>query len=199
MKLDDLKSDWQQTLQSADAPDNLTEVIAMLALKTEKIDKEIKRRDILEIGIALLLIPFWVYGLINTAGNMQTIGLVLAIFSSIFIPFKLIKAKQIKHSKASSLRAFLENERQKLYQQKRLLETVLWWYLTPITVSIVLIVLGSTVDEHGLPQLNDTLSLYFSSVAVLYAGIYFLNKRAAKKKFTPLLENVEQRLAQLES
>lgn len=199
MKLDDLKSDWQQTLQSADAPDNLTEVIAMLALKTEQIDKEIKRRDVLEISISLLLIPFWIYGLMNSAGLMQTIGLILAIATSLYIPVKMIKARQIKPSKATNMRAFLENERQKIGQQKQLLETVLWWYLTPITVSVVLIVLGSTVDETGMPHLNEMLNIYFPSLALLYVGIYFLNKRAAKKKFSPLLDKINQQLAQIDS
>ena len=43
MKLDDLKQDWQQAIETESTPDNLTEVIDMIEQQTTKVDKEIKR------------------------------------------------------------------------------------------------------------------------------------------------------------
>ncbi len=197
MKLDDLKQDWQQTINSSPVPDNLTEVITMLDQQTTKIDKEIKRRDVLEISIAILLIPVWFFGLWHSVGTMQTSGYLIAIIACIYIPYKLINAKKVTAVKTSSIKAFLEREQQKVKQQKQLLESIVWWYLAPLGLSIVLITLGATVNESGVPHLSDFLVQYYACLGLLLVGTYLLNKRAAKKKFAPLLQNIEQRLAEL--
>lgn len=199
MKLDDLKQNWQQNISSSATTENLTEVIAMLEKETTKIDKEIKRRDILEIAIAVLLIPVWVYGLFTSVSSMQTLGLCIAIISCCYIPYKLISAKKINPQKNSGLKDFLLNEKQKVEQQKHLLETIVWWYIAPLTSAIVLITLGGTVTETGLPHLTQHLSIYYGCLVLMIVGIYLLNKRAAKKKFAPLLKKIEQRLAELNS
>jgi len=197
MKLDDLKQDWQKNITQVSAPENLTEVINMLEKETSKIDKEIKRRDFLEISIAVLLIPFWIFGLFISKGSIQSVGFIIAIASCVYIPYKLISAKKVTAPKLSNVKAFLEREKQKVAQQKQLLESVVWWYIAPLTTSIVLITLGATVNELGIPSMNDHLYTYYGFLGLLIVGIYFLNKRAAKKKFGPLLTNIEQRLAEL--
>lgn len=197
MNLDDLKSNWQEKMQSTGAPENLTEYITMLEQKTVKIDNDIKRRDRLEIGVALLLIPAWIFGLFVSVSLIQTLGFIVAIVSCLYIPYKLVQAKQIEPSKSDSTRAFLENERQKLVQQKQLLESVFWWYLGPLGLSIGLITLGATANEAGIPQPDIWLTTYLIAVIVLYASIYVMNKKAAKKKFTPLLENIDKKLSDI--
>lgn len=198
MKLDDLKQDWQETIRPPSTENNLTEVIAMLEKETTKIDKEIKRRDILEISIAMLLIPVWIYGLFTSAGTLQTLGYIVALVACLYIPYRLINAKKVSAPKDTSIIAFLESEKQKVMQQKQLLESIVSWYIAPLATAIVLITLGSTVDATGLPHLNDFLIQYYGLLALLIVGVYFLNKRAAKKKFGPLLENIEQRLSELQ-
>jgi len=197
MKLDDLKQDWQKNIEQVSTSENLNEVINMLEKETTKIDKEIKRRDFLEISIAVLLIPVWILGLFISKGSIQTLGYIIAIASCIYIPYKLISAKKITAPKLSNIKTFLESEKQKIAQQKQLLESVVWWYIAPLTISIVLITLGGTVNETGLPSMNDHLFIYYGCLVLLIVGIYFLNKRAAKKKFGPLLTNIEQRLSEI--
>lgn len=197
MKLDDLKLNWQQQVNTPATTENLTEVIAMLEKETTKIDKEIRRRDMLEITIAILLIPFWLWGLYNSVSSLQTVGLCLAISTSIYIPYKLVSAKKVAPVKNNNVKTFLETERLKVQQQKQLLESIVWWYIAPITVSIVLITLGSRVNDAGIPQINEQLGYYYGFLTLLIVGIYLLNKQAAKKKFEPLLKNIEQRLAEL--
>jgi len=197
MQLDDLKQDWKKTIQTPSSTNNLTEVITMLEKQTIKIDKEIKRRDLIEISIAILLIPVWIYGLFTSAGAIQTAGLVLAILSCLYIPYRLMKAKKITSTKNTNIKTFLENEKQKVSQQKQLLESVVSWYIAPLSISIILITLGGTVDASGTPHLNDYLTNYYGFLVLLIIGVYLLNKRAAKKKFGPLLDNIEQRLSEL--
>ena len=198
MKLDELKQGWQESIHNSTEPVDMNEVIAVLEQQTTKIDKQIKRRDILEISIALLLIPFWIYGLFSTAGTIQTLGLILAILSCLYIPYRLVQAKKLTVAKSTDNKSFLEREKQKISQQKELLESVVSWYIAPLTISIVLITIGGTVDDAGIPHLSQFLIIYYGFVALLVVGIYLLNKRAAKKKFGPLLKKIEARLAELQ-
>ncbi len=197
MKLDDLKQDWQEIVDVTADNENLEKVIAMLEHETKKVDKEIKRRDILEITIALMLIPFWVFGLFYSAGIIQSIGLILAILNSIYIPYRLVSAKKINVAKESSIKSYLENEKQKISQQKSLLESVMIWYIAPITISIILITLGASVDASGIPQLSESLMIYYGFLTILIVAVYFLNKRAVTKKFTPLLSSIDKKLQEL--
>ncbi len=197
MKLDDLKQDWREIVDVPADNENLEKVIAMLEHETKKVDKEIKRRDILEITIALMLIPFWVFGLFYSAGIIQSIGLILAILNSIYIPYRLVSAKKINVAKESSIKSYLENEKQKISQQKSLLESVMIWYIAPITISIILITLGASVDASGIPQLSESLMIYYGFLTILIVAVYFLNKRAVTKKFTPLLSSIDKKLQEL--
>jgi len=198
MRLDDLKEEWQQEIEPAKCEDHLKALVDEVKTKTLKIDKEIKRRDILEILIALLLIPFWVYGLFSSAGNIQSIGLWVLIIACLFIPYKLIKAKQVSPTKDASVKGFLIKEQEKLKLQNDLVNSVVWWYLLPLLTGIILVTLGGTVNEFGVPQITEQLAIYYSFLGLLCIAVYLLNKRAANKKFAPLLKQVEKKLAQLD-
>lgn len=197
MKLDDLKQNWQNAIQIESASQTLKQAINMLELETNKIDKEVKRRDFIEITIAILLIPAWIYGIIKSVSAMQTIGCAIAIAACIYIPYRLLSARKITPRKTDNIKDFLLQEKQKLQQQKQMLESVVWWYISPLTTAILLITLGANVNEFGIPQVNSHMLWYYSLVTILVVGIYFLNKRAAKKKFGPLIKNIEQRLSEI--
>jgi len=198
VRLDDLKEEWQQEIEPRKCENNLKTLVAEVKTKTLKIDKEIKRRDILEISIAILLIPFWLYGLFSSAGTIQSIGLWILIIACLFIPYKLIKAKQVSPTKDASVKGFLLQEQEKLKLQKALISSVVWWYLLPLVTGIILVTLGGTVNELGVPQITEQLVIYYGFLGLLCIAVYLLNKRAAHKKFAPLLIQVEQKLAQLD-
>jgi hypothetical protein len=168
-----------------------------LVKETSKVDKSIKRRDRLEISIALLLIPVWSWKLFYSASLVQTTGLWIAIVACLYIPYKLLKAKQINAPKDNSVMAFLQFEKIKIENQKKLLESVAVWYIAPLMVAIVLITAGATVDETGIPRITEQLAIYYGFCVMLVIGIYFLNKRAVKKQLLPLLDKIKQRISEL--
>ena len=197
MKLDDLKKDWDNEVVQVTDTQNLSNVIESLEKETTKLDKSIKRRDYLEISIALLLIPVWTWKLFYAASLMQTIGLWIAIFACLLIPYKLLKAKQVDTTKDDSILSFLNTEKNKLEKQKTLLESVAIWYIAPLFTAIILITAGATVDASGIPQITEQLTIYYGCCVLLVVGIYFLNKRAVKKQLSPLLDNVNKRIQEL--
>jgi hypothetical protein len=197
MKLDDLKANWKTAIESDNSTQDLSPVIELLVKETSKVDKSIKRRDRLEISIALLLIPVWSWKLFYSASLVQTTGLWIAIVACLYIPYKLLKAKQINAPKDNSVMAFLQFEKIKIENQKKLLESVAVWYIAPLMVAIVLITAGATVDETGIPRITEQLAIYYGFCVMLVIGIYFLNKRAVKKQLLPLLDKIKQRISEL--
>jgi hypothetical protein len=198
MNFDDLRAGWKTEVEQTSQQVDLTKVIESIKKETGKVDKSVKRRDILEISIALLLIPVWVWKLFYSVSLIQTVGLWVAIFASLFIPYKMLKAKQVEAPKNDSLLSFLTVEKVKLKNQKNLLETVAVWYIAPLMLSIFLITLGARVNSDGIPEVTLSLVIYYVACALLSVGVYFLNKRAARRQFTPLLDKVEQRIKELE-
>jgi hypothetical protein len=197
MKLDDLKANWKTAIESDNSTQDLSPMIELLVKETSKVDKSIKRRDRLEISIALLLIPVWSWKLFYSASLVQTTGLWIAIVACLYIPYKLLKAKQINAPKDNSVMAFLQFEKIKIENQKKLLESVAVWYIAPLMVAIVLITAGATVDETGIPRITEQLAIYYGFCVMLVIGIYFLNKRAVKKQLLPLLDKIKQRISEL--
>jgi hypothetical protein len=197
MKFDDLKASWQSKIESDKGAQDLTLMIKLLAKETSKVDKSIRRRDIIEISIALLLIPVWSWKLLHAASLVQSIGLWIGILACLYIPYKLVKAKRVDAPKDSSVMAFLQVEKVKIENQIKLLESVAIWYLSPLMLVIVLVSAGARVDESGIPQITEQLAVYYGFCTLLYVGIYFLNKRAVKKKLKPLLDKVKQRIRDL--
>jgi hypothetical protein len=197
MKLDDLKANWNAEIASDNCTQDLSPMIKLLAKETSKMDKSIKRRDILEISIALLLIPIWSWKLFYSASLVQSIGLWIAILACLYIPYKLIRAKQVEAPKDNSVMAFLQVEKTKIENQKKLLESIAVWYISPLMLAIVLITAGATVDELGIPRLTEQLAIYYGFCMLLNIGIYFLNKRAVKKQLLPLLDKIKQRISDL--
>ena len=136
MKLDDLKANWKTAIESDNSTQDLSPMIELLVKETSKVDKSIKRRDRLEISIALLLIPVWSWKLFYSASLVQTTGLWIAIVACLYIPYKLLKAKQINAPKDNSVMAFLQFEKIKIENQKKLLESIAVWYIAPLMVDI---------------------------------------------------------------
>ncbi len=197
MKLDDLKAGWKTEVAQTNERQDLTNVIKSLEKETSKLDRSVRRRDLLEISISLLLIPVWIWQLFIVTNLMQIIGLWVIILACIFIPYRMIKAKQVEAPIDNSVLAFLMVEKIKLENQNMLLESIAVWYISPLMLGVVLFTVGATVDESGIPQIDEQLAIYYFSCALLAVGVYWLNKRGAQRQFTPVLDKINQRIEEL--
>ncbi len=197
MKLDDLKTEWKNEIEQPAGERDCGDALVALEKETSKLDKTVKRRDTLEISIALLMIPLWSWKLFYSAGVMQSTGLWIAIMACLFIPYKLINARKVVAPKNNNMLAFLKTEKLKLVKQKTLLESIAWWYISPLMLAVILITAGATVNSMGIPQITGQLAIYYLFCALLVVGVFLLNKRAAKKQFTPLLDKVNQRINEM--
>ncbi len=79
-------------------------------------------------------------------------------------------------------------------QQIALLRSVLWWYLTPCVLAILLIFVDLRQWERGF--IHNVVA--FGVGIFLYVGIWLLNQRAVRKDLEPRLRRLQEALAELE-
>ncbi|EWH08141.1 hypothetical protein DS2_18840 [Catenovulum agarivorans DS-2] len=166
-----------------------------------KFEKTLKRRDFTETALAFLLVPVWLIALNFSVSIIQTIGLILATVSCLYIPWRMYQARkvQVTPDAADNIKIFLNRQIDKIDRQIELLSNVVKWYIAPIAVSVSLIHLGSQVTETGMPVFDTFQIGYLITVLLVAIGIYWLNKRAIKTQLLPEKEHVLQQLKQLSS
>ncbi len=198
MKLDDLRIVWSKEVESEVSDSSISNVLSMIESETGKMDKTIRRRDLLETTTALFLLPVWFWKLFDSPSMISTLGLIVLILSCIFIPVKLWKSKQVGNRLTGSTRDFLESERVKLENQIGMLSSVFWWYLLPLSSGIFLFSLGVKVDINGAPIITNGLLVYYMICFIFMVLVYYMNKRSVNKKFIPLLQQINSQIKELD-
>tara|TARA_R110002050_G_scaffold300287_1_gene468580 strand:+ start:7621 stop:8202 length:582 start_codon:yes stop_codon:yes gene_type:complete len=154
--------------------------------------KSIKYRDIMKTIPAIFIIPFLVRIAYTIPFTLSKIGVIWIILSIIYIIIRLQITKRHKPS------AFTETYHNYLYKtkvylniQKKLLDTVLFWYFSPIAIGVVLFFVGSITDMQEL-FLKLTLLIGLGII------VYYLNKRVVKKQITPRLKKIDELIQVME-
>jgi len=195
---DDLKLDWQNEVAQKNNNTSLAFSSEPLEIEANKIDKLVKRQDIIEITTAILFLPVITYLLLNSENAIQLTGYFIWIYVCIITPYKLVKARMIKVDKDNNMKSYLQAEKQKTIGQLDLLRTFVWWHIIPILVGLILVSAGSTLDETGTLHISFSLKIYYSFCTLGAIGVYFYNKKMAENKFKPLLDKINQRLDEIQ-
>jgi hypothetical protein len=198
MNFDALKTEWKSKTENEYNHAELKLAIQQLQKETKKIDRSILVRDVLEISASVVLLLISCFGVLNSSSVIQSIGFIIWIFTCILVPYKLIKTKQKTELKIDCMKAYLTNEKIKLNRQKRNLETVAWWYILPCLLGIIFVSAGVNVSANGLPIIDQPLLIYLIGCIFGALVIYFLNRHAARQKFQPLIDKIDQRLSEME-
>ena len=194
MTLDDWKDTWQAADESAEPVLSDDELLRLVKENAEAFDEKIRRRDRREGIAAVLVFGFFSLMLLDPSWVVRA-GALLVMGSSVFI-FWTLRRVRTGHSAPDADRPVAEvirAEREKVDEQIRLLETVLWWYIAPLAVGILLVVGG----DAGLSWFTVG---YGAFVVGLGGGVYYLNQREVRRhlrprrtKLTRLLRQVEER------
>lgn len=187
----DFKAIWQASDKKnlvKFEPDELsTEIVS----KLNKFDKKTKRNVYTEILVALIMIPFFTYLVIVIPFVLSKIGAGIITASMLLIIFKMTSSLK-KENKSIDLpmRDYLLNRKQHLLKQIKIIDTVLYWYILPPGIGVLLFIIGFKTSTLLL-----ILSLTIS--VVVYLAIYVINKQAVKKHFKPLLKELENCIDEL--
>jgi hypothetical protein len=192
MKWEDLSSAW--TKSTSQQPMNLR--IADLEYRERTTHRRVRRRDLLETIVAVLLAPIFAattYFLAREGVWLSSAASLLLTGSCLYIPWRLRKARRMLPTLRPDTPTldYLRQERDALQAQYQLLNGILGWYLGPLGVGAVLL-------YAGIRGLSVDTAIYTTAVLALYGVIYLGNRAAARKQIKPLIDEIDQQIAQLE-
>ena len=202
MNDDELKKLWQQQPLSDPAP-SAAQLTTAIQSKTSLLRRCLDARDLRELVACAVLdiifgsLFFYQTSLISRLGDLIVIG------GSIFIAWKLVYARWTSPpappgaTVVESLRAELQSVR----TQSKLLETVQWWYLLPLTVGELVFAWGNVPDTKWttLLVMAPIITVVSLGIIAINVFIYRLNRSARLKQFLPLEAELQSLLHSLET
>jgi hypothetical protein len=155
-----------------------------IAAKLTKFDRAIRLRDARESFAALVLfIIFFIKLIMANQSRLGQVGDSIMLFSCVFIAYVLHRFKSFSSNVYSlPIMEYVEHQRVFLVNQKKLLNNILWWYLLPPSIGLI------------LPELENEWSWRLVTFIVLLVAmmgvIYYLNLKAAKS-LQPFIEEID--------
>jgi hypothetical protein len=157
-------------------------------------------RDVREVGVALLMVPLWLYmgvklslpwtWYLTVPGLLWIAGFMLA---------DRIRHKRRPPGPGEPLRQRVENSLAQVEHQRWLLRNVFWWYLLPLALP-VLAFFGQVAWEMRAGGWLTALAAGGGLVAVLFVvfgSVYRLNQHAVRTELTPRRQELEALLRSL--
>jgi hypothetical protein len=201
MDPDNLKQAWQTQPSKT-----------RLTIDAELLLKEVQRneqylaatifwRDVREVGISLLMMPLWIYLGIRLSLPWTWYLMVPAL---LWIAWYML-ADRRRHKRqpgeaGEPLRQHVEGSLAQVEHQIWLLRNVLWWYLLPLALPILAFFsqiawrmrTGGWWTAFAFAVINSVV------VALVFAGVYWLNQYAVRAGLEPRRRELETLLMNLE-
>lgn len=160
-------------------------------------------RDFRECFVSFLLTAFFLYVGIKSQFLSLVFLAVTVAWVGAFIIGDRLRQKRKSKPEPISLRNTIEVSLQEVSHQVWLLKNVLWWYLLPPAVGMV--VFYSAVLRIALPAVDIPIvrhSLIWIIGGILFAilvfwGVYKLNQAAVRQELLPRKRELEELLASL--
>jgi hypothetical protein len=190
---DELKQLWQrQPLRNPDLSE--AQMISAMQNKTTQLRRDLRTRDVRELVACALVIIVFGFFFFSERAPIARLGYLIVVGSMVFIAWKLVHARRTTPPAppgatiVESLRAELNSVR----TQSRLLGSVLWWYLLPPGIGLLVATWGMKINL--LAKIPATLVF----IAV-YAFVYWLNQWARSKQLLPLEAQLQSLLHSAET
>src|SRR4051812_7123577 len=180
MNDDELRRLWQE--QPLRTPDSSAEkLVSAMQTRMTGFRHCLDARDRLELWACALVIIVFGYFIYNERAPISRLGYLIVVGSTIFVAWKLVHARRTAPpappgaTLVESLRADLNSVR----TQSRLLGSILWWYLLPPGIGLLVATWGMRINLHA----KIPATVFY---VALYAFIYWLNQRARSKQLLPV-------------
>jgi Flp pilus assembly protein TadB len=198
MNLDDAKALWSSDNEPTDETMSTrtlsdSEILRLVQEQSEAFDQKIRRRDLLESIAAVAVCLFFGWLAWDDPSPLVTAGSLIIVGGSalIFGRLRWTRARFANAPADQLVKQRLQHERAKVDAQIRLLESVLWWYIAPLLIGLLLV----TVGDSGW----SAFTFVYGTVVLLGAGwIYVLNQRAVRRSLRPRRAELTHLLDQVE-
>ncbi|HET6879626.1 MAG TPA: hypothetical protein VFI31_05715 [Pirellulales bacterium] len=182
---------YQQAWQAHSAQTRVT-VDAELLLKEVRRNQRdflatILRRDVIEVAVTLLMLPYWVYqGLTRPLPWTWWLTVPAIIWVGGFFLVDRMRHPQTPSDPSEPLLKCGKNSLTQVERQIWLLRNVFWWYLLPFTISILAFFaqVSWQTSRNWLEALGAG-GLSFSFLWALYYFLDYTNQRAVRTQLEP--------------
>lgn len=202
MTFDELQKIWHS--QQADPKLTIDPDLLLKEIKRNKeyFESAIFWRDVREVGVAVMLVIFFLYfGIKHSLWPLSLLAL-LCLWVGVFMVVDRIVQKRRQPCLSDSLFNCVKSSLAQINHQVWLLRNVLWWYLAPLGAGLIIwfSYCGISVMISEKPSIGYLLFILTCIVGtiLLYWGIYWLNQRAIRKELDPRKAELEQLLDSLE-
>ncbi len=183
MKDEDLKSLWKKNNPEEQLIFDHLKLSEIMEQKVQKFEKDIQRRNLREILAALVIIVFFTYQLFSTINPGVKIGSGLLVMAGILIIIKLVMTRNSKPtiSFQASVKEHLEQTKTYLMNEKKLLDSVMFWYILPLMIPLAIITYSN--PYHFIIKMAYVIFIIGVSVFV-----YLWNRKAGKEIQVQIIE-----------
>jgi CubicO group peptidase (beta-lactamase class C family) len=195
---------YQQAWQAQAARTHVSVDPDLLLKEVQRNQREFRAtifyRDCIEVGAAIVLLPYWFY-----AGITHSLPWTwyLAVPALLWVAgFILVDRKRHPRQQSEPGEPLLTSVKESLDQVEHqiwLLRNILWWYLLPLTISILAFFAHVAWLSRSLGWLAALM--FFLGLVVfllaLYSFIYYMNQRAVRVQLEPRREELLTLLASL--
>lgn len=206
MEEQELKNIWKSSSQVEHVIVDMMQLIKDFKVDMEHREHIVRRRDRREIIAAIIGILAFGYSFYAYPYYISRSGCILGTISMIYIIYKLHNNRKSKFTKKLflSIQDQLKKQRQFMLNQAKLLSTVLYWAMIPLYTANLLIFWGASKSELPLTLIEQLffkweIKLIISLVLAAFFGyIAWMNKKAAKVNWRPLIKKIDRILSELE-
>ena len=206
-----LKDIWNNSSQTAEISIETSQLIDELNTKINRIQKNIRRRDYIEISasiIGILIFGFLIFEIPFPITKVSC-GLAIAWFVFVILKFRKSKTQNIKTDFSLPLTEQLNNQKAMMIQQAKLLDSALYWYAIPPFIMNFIFILGlenptdynwtNNIADSLLPLTSNLKTVTIIGLALFYAFTFWVNKRALNKDVNPMIKSIEKMQQQIKN
>jgi hypothetical protein len=183
----ELKELWLRQPPASSAQPSGEALVEKTKAKMKKMDRTLFWRDIREY-VACAFIVWW-FGLRGTGDDhaLTITGRVVVVAGCFLIAGVLYYSQRRQRPKAgiASVREALEAELDKINWQIKLLRSVLWWYVLPISVGCALIVFGTAMNPTAV-------AVGLGAIVFVCVFVCWINQFAVKRTLVPLQKQLQE-------
>jgi hypothetical protein len=192
---DELVRIWQSSPNQERVKFEKSRLMIEVQSSMDHFHKQVKYRDLREQIAVIIVIPFFAYAAYSIPHLLTKLASVLIIGWAVYVFFRLRNAK--KHKPGAFTETYIEylyKTRAYLQIQKQLMDSVVYWYILPGMLLVILFLMGFI----GIPGKARGIMKVSIANALLAVVTYFLNKRSVKRQIMPRLEKVDQLIKVME-
>jgi hypothetical protein len=173
---DDLRALWKQQ------PTQLPEVdMTELKKKASRFQRLVWLRNITEwVAAALVVFFFSRMTLSDKLHWVSRVGGATIVIAAIYVAYRLYRDGRVRSLPDPALDTglYIEEYREQLFGQAKLIRDVPYWYLGPLLPGFILIYLGYVLKDPGQWPIHAVL---FTGSMLFFLWVAWINRRGAEK------------------